>query len=171
MSDAKKMMVLVAVQAVLVAAALSGLCYGAGGTMGPLSTAEPDVSDAGESAESRAARLAEIAAAIDAAGRTRVERALLIAVGRRESNWARATCSGELLGDHGRAYGCWQSWHPDRTGGIPEQARRAARHLRFGLARCGTPRGALSLYATGNRCEWAGVDNRLAYFHRVLARL
>lgn len=125
----------------------------------------------GAPCEGERADVDELARHIDAIPDRRV-RALVIAVGRYESGgWRDDVCSGSKMGDKGRAYGCWQSWHPDRSGGYEGQTKRAARHLRWALSECGTLEGAVSLYATGNRCEWSGASERAEYARKVESRL
>ena len=117
-----------------------------------------------------------VAEAIDLAAPTPERRALLLAKGKHESRFDVDVCRGETTGDSGKAFGCWQSWEKDRSGGIEGQARRADRHL----WRCGNycaargfdrVEGAISLYATGTTCEWSGAPARVATYRRVLAQL
>ena len=101
-------------------------------------------------------------------------RALLLAVGWHESRFEGAVCSGERTADNGRAWGCWQSWDPDRSGGLRGQARRAADHLRRAGNYCaarGHDRvaGAVSLYATGRTCTWTGAAARVRTYRAILA--
>ena len=102
--------------------------------------------------------------------------ALLIAQGWHESRFKHSVCTGEKLGDGGRAYGCWQSWDKDHSGGLRGQAWRAAEHLRRAGNYCvarGFDRieGAISLYATGRTCQWSQAKERAATYRRVLRRL
>ncbi len=74
------------------------------------------------------------------------------------------------------AHGCWQSWERDRSGGIDGQVRRALRHLRRAGNYCrgtGARRihGAVSLYATGNRCAWIGADRRVRTWRALMKRM
>jgi hypothetical protein len=43
----------------------------------------------------------------------------------------------------------------------------AVKVLAHGRRRCGTLRGAVSLYATGKRCSWSGADERMRTFRRL----
>lgn len=113
-----------------------------------------------------------LAQAVERATTDRRIRALVIAVGRFESGgWRPDVCDGTKTGDRGKAFGCWQSWHRDRSGGYDGQAKRAARHLRWALSECGTAEGAVALYATGNSCRWSGAKERAEYAARIEARL
>ena len=135
--------------------------------------------DADEDPTERTARLTRYAQHLHAVTRSRHERALLIAVALHESHFSRAVCEGGKLGDNGKAWGCWQSWEKDRSGGVKGQAQRAIRHLRVAENFCRARHrgkvnrvtGAVSLYATGKTCVWPGAKKRLATYKKVLARL
>lgn len=178
-SETVALLALLAVQVLLVALALTGLAWGAEGrsaTLTVLLEQPPAVSDRQEPAQARRRRLEEVARAIDTATPHLRERALLLAVGWHESRWASSVCSGDRLGDEGRAHGCWQSWDPDRSDGVRGQARRAVEHLRRAAGYCrarGTPwaLGAVSLYATGRHCRWSGAEARVATWRQHLRRM
>jgi hypothetical protein len=152
-------------------------------TLTVLQSFAPHHTDQDESAETRAERLAEIAAAIDAAvsetnypGSKRELQALLLAVGKHESHFSRDVCSGKRLGDKGRAFGCWQSHDKDRSGGVAADAQRAALALARAARHCGGTatervRGALSLYARGNSCSWSGAGERIDTVRAVSRQL
>lgn len=138
-----------------------------GSTLAALQRIPVHKTDRDEPEEARRLRLAEIAGAIDAVSRSRTERAALIVLGEHESGFARDVCSGERLGDAGRAYGCWQSHDRDRSGGVREQAERAIRDLRRARNYCSSRvadklEGAFALYGTGASCaaEWAAKRAR-----------
>ena len=139
-------------------------------------------SDASEAPSERKSRLTAYAQHLHAVTRSRHERALLIAVALHESHFARAVCEDGKLGDNGKAFGCWQSWEKDRSGGVKGQAQRAIKHLRMAENFCrsrnkNNPRPphrvilAVSLYATGKYCTWPGASKRLATYRKVIARL
>lgn len=124
------------------------------------------VTDLEEPEADRLARLSLIADAIDAATDDYSERRALIALGWHESRFSSRVCEGHETGDRGKAWGCWQSWERDRSGGIAGQASRAVSHLRRSGNYCRARghrywRGAFSLYATGRHCDWAGADVRV----------
>ena len=157
--------------------ALSGLAEGARPwtTLDALLSFRPHKSDQDEDPEKRLARLERIADAIDSAAETRRERALLLAVGKHESHFARDVCEGDRTGDKGRAWGCWQSWSEDR-GEVRAQALEAAEHLRKAGNYCAArghdrDRGAVSLYATGRSCDWKGAAPRLRTYRQIVWRL
>jgi len=126
---------------------------------------------AGAPCEGERADVDELAREIDRITDRRI-RALVISTGRYESRgWRHDICSGEVLGDKGKAFGCFQAHHPDRSGGYEGQVQRAARLLRWTLARCGTYEGAIAHYATGHSCEWSGASERAEYARKVEARL
>lgn len=157
--------------------ALSGIAEGSEPwtTLDALESFRPHQTDADEPEDDRRARLQRTADAIDSAAQTRQERALLLAVGRHESHFARGVCEGGRTGDKGRAWGCWQSWERER-GPVELQARKAAEHLRRAGNYCaarGFPRvrGAISLYATGRGCNWVGASERVETYRRIVWRL
>ena len=136
----------------------------------------PAKEDLEESPAERRARLERIAYAIDSATEDRTERAALLSLGWHESRWRRSVCSGESLGDGGRAFGCFQSWEKDRSGGLQGQTRRAIRHLRRSGNYCRAKggdylEGAYSLYATGEICDWSGAPERVASLWAAWRRL
>lgn len=131
----------------------------------------------------RVVRLWVVAGAIDdAAAETDYEgpgselRGALLATGYYESRYSRRIQEGRCRRtecDKGRAVGPWQAWplwfdvDPSRGVGTDAEstfvaARAAAQALAEGRRRCGTLRGALSHYATGNTCEWKGAPKRHA---------
>ena len=121
-------------------------------------------------------RTPELAAAIDASTDSRTLRALVISVGWHETRYADDYCAGRKTGDRGKAFGCWQSWDRDRSGGLEGQARRAADHLRMAGNYCkarGYPyaQGAISLYATGSTCDWSGAAPYLKTYRNVWVKL
>jgi hypothetical protein len=154
---------------------LTGLVHGAETTLSVLESLPIHKSDANEPPDERAARLRKIALAIDGAAEAREVRAMLLAVGKHESHFARSVCGGSKTGDDGKAFGCWQSWELDRSGGIVGQAKRAADHLRKAGNYCvarGHHRvaGSLSLYATGRTCTFP-LKDRFADYQRYVSKL
>jgi hypothetical protein len=81
-----------------------------------------------------------------------------------------------------RSRGVWQieespltsaEWHRIRgadQASTDAAAWAAAKALSHGLRRCGTLRGALSLYATGKRCSWSGADARMVTYKKLQKR-
>jgi hypothetical protein len=140
--------------------------------------------DQDEPEAERTARLQETADAIDTATRSSSERALLLSLGWHESRWASYVhndaprCREGLKGhcDRGLAWSPWQLHATDRTGGVAEAARVALTRIRQAANHCGgtgeeRTRRALSLYATGNTCEWSGAAERVVTWRRMVARL
>lgn len=117
--------------------------------------------------------LIELSAVLDELPRE--DRAVLISIGYHESKFHDDVCTGEILGDAGRAYGCFQSHDPDRSGGVRGQVERAARDVRRARNYCAA-RGhneinaVFSLYGTGRTCVHR-MPNRVATYERVLGRL
>lgn len=178
MKDIKSILLLTLISTALSTAALFGLCQAAENrsTYEVLASLPTHKSDAGEPALQRAERLRDIASAVDGATLDATERAALISLGSHESHFSRTVCSGEQLGDGGRAFGCWQSHHPDRSGGVSGQARRAIAQLKRAGNYCRDEsqdywRGAFSLYATGKTCDWAGAKERVLMMRRIGWRL
>jgi hypothetical protein len=140
------------------------------------------VEDGAEDAEQRQARLDQVAAAIDSAARTRHERALLLSVAWHESRFASSVQACRTTGDKGRAVGLWQSWALQCPVSVEQQAREAARHLRSAERYCRrrmagkwsderAVSAAVSLYATGKHCVWAGARKRLETYRKFMAAL
>lgn len=128
---------------------------------------------AGAPGERSQATVAEVAAAIVAATDRPNERAWLLGVGRLESDWSEAVCRGDRHGDKGRAHGCWQSWDPDRSGGIAGDAARAVRRLRLARGECRAHglSGMVSNYATGRTCQWDGAGPYVEAIRSAATRL
>lgn len=143
----------------LVGGALTSAAYGEGSTFAELQRLPVHKSDRDEAPEDRQRRLREIAAAIDAASQERLERAMLIELGHRESHFARDVCAGERLGDRDRAHGCWQAWTKvEERGGVDVQAEIAIGHLRRGGNYCAARgfdriEGSYAIYGTGSVCS------------------
>jgi hypothetical protein len=143
--------------------------------------------DLDEPAEPRHKRLAELAAAIDSAGRTASERAFLVTKAWHESRLAayvqrdddrcRLGVGGRC--DGGKAFGPIQLQGTERNLTLEEQMTRGVKLFRFGKQRCKARgekdpvRGAIALFATGNSCEWEGgqADERLQTYKRLVVRL
>lgn len=147
-------------------------------TLAALQSLPVHKSDHDEAPADRTARLTRYAQHLHAVTRTRHERGMLIAVATHESHFSRAVCEGRELGDKGKAWGCWQSWEADRSGGVKGQAQRAITHLRkcqnFCRARNkqgNSTLGAFALYATGKSCSHASSSKRLATYRQVMQRL
>lgn len=119
------------------------------------------------------AHRSHLASAIESAGKTAHERRLLLAVGWSESTWSVNVCKGIKKGDGGKAWGCWQSWDPAVRGqSMKTQAEIAIKHLKqcenYCRGRNADPViGAVSLYATGHSCNWAGARKRKATYDRM----
>lgn len=167
--DTKSILVMCGTVLDLTLGALTGLAHGeeekTSESLILLRLLPADEDDQDEPPGDRDARLAEIASAIDSVSRSNLDRALLLSLGWHESRWSSAICSGEKLGDGGRAFGCFQSWERDRSGGLKGQARRAIRHLRRSGNYCASRgferiSGAFSLYATGSTCDWPAAKAR-----------
>jgi hypothetical protein len=177
MTDTKATLLLVLTCALLSSLALAGLVRAESSvpsSLGGLRHLPPHQADVG--AEGLEGYRIEVAAAIDAATPEPRLRALLLAMGWRESRFRMAVGRGAILGDGGKAYGLWQSWDPDRTGGLKGQARRAVEHLekarRYCARRGARPyEGAISLYATGRTCYWNRAPSRARLARKLLARM
>lgn len=104
-------------------------------------------------------------------------RALLVTTGNKESHWDKQVCEDFTRGAPGApAVGCWQTELTERAKTVEEFASVAAYDLtragRYCVAR-GFPRvsGAISLYATGEVCNWKGAPERVRMYEAVLYRL
>lgn len=104
--------------------------------------------------------------------------ALLLTKGKHESHWDENVCENFTENAPGApAFGCWQSENKE---GPPESvekaAFRAAKDLVSSFRYCRTRtkrpiRGAISLYATGQTCDWEGADERVGSFNAIHWRL
>jgi hypothetical protein len=136
---------------------------GDGSTLAALERMPVHTTDRNEPEEDRKKRLREIADGIDGATADRLKRAMLVVLGRYESHFARDVCSGEGLGDKGKAYGCFQGWVPENErGGVESQALWSLDRLEMAGNYCAARGydwvvGAFSLYGTGRTCSapWA----------------
>lgn len=174
----KATLILCLTAAVLASLALTGLSHAQeGGSAVPaLRGMVRSVDDQREPEDAQRARIDATGRAIDHAASTPHGRALLLAVGWHESRFSHLVCQGHETGDDGAAWGCWQSWDRDRSGGIEGQAIRARVHLRKAGNWCAARgherlKGAISLYATGKTCEWPGADERAATYWAMRRRL
>lgn len=157
-------------------------------TLRLLQQAPREVSDLDEDDAVRAARMEELAEAIDAATPHLHERALLYTQGSHESQWAAFVhldlprCSEGHKGwcDSGRAFSPWQLHGTTRTEDMAWAAAKALAHLRYQAKRCKRPdlttdagvRAAISGYATGGKmCSWKGAGERVQTWRRVLAAM
>lgn len=122
------------------------------------------------------------------AGNTRELAFLLVSQAYHETRLAKHVHEGRCrtqIGecDSGRAIGLWQlqagahlpkaEWQT-LAGSDLDATRRsaleAARALGRGLNYCHSTRGAISLYATGRRCDWQGASGRYASYRNLLER-
>lgn len=160
-----------------------------GATLRVLQSFPVHVTDKDEPAESRAARLAEIATAIDAATSDPTERAALLTLVRMESGAAgyvhRGECStgprGKFECDSGRAKGHWQlhanADHPTIPDFLGEQAKIALRLWKSGRVACRRVvtdeiAGAFQSYGTGGKCSpSAWSSSRADHLRRIAGRL
>lgn len=154
-------------------------------TLSVLEGFQRHVSDEHEPASARTERLTSLATAIDGATTNRDERALLITKAWHESRFAsyvqfdhdRCRLGEGGRCDGGKAFGVLQLHGTKRDLTLSEQMTRALRQLRFGIRRCkmwgasDPVRGAIALYATGNSCDWAGSDERVATWRKIRGRL
>jgi hypothetical protein len=130
-------------------------------------------SELDEDPDRRSERLDVYAAIIKRVAKSRHETLLLLAVGECESHFAEKVCEGDVRGDNGKAYGCWQSWAASNED-IESQAKIAIQHLRMAEKFCARREGkyadpivnAVSLYATGKSCRWKGASKRVKAYRR-----
>ena len=164
------------------------LAFAGGSTLVVISSWPPHVSDADEDPTKRAARLTEIADAIDGATGDRQERAALITQAKHESHLAdyvfRNDCKSgprgayECDGTPGkghRAHGIYQL-HGDVPDDLAGQTAMALRLWKSHLKRCrGSVKdeiaGAFSGMATGGKCGWGGAAKRAATMRGLVSRL
>lgn len=117
--------------------------------------------------------IAEIAEAIDQATKNRQERILLASVAWHETRYKEPLAHCRAFGDSGKAAGPWQTWALKCPATVSEFASEAIRHLRSTGNYCGGQTakqkalGAVSLYATGKTCRWAGASKRWATMVRL----
>jgi len=131
-------------------------------------------------------QLTAIAAAVERHGRTRTERAFVIAWGWHESAYSMRIGSGRcrpLECDRGRARGPWQNhrlmltdeqW--DRLHGLEHvdaQAAEAVRRARSALAQCGGIVRQAYAVLSGRGCgaSLPDLDRRMSSFNSVLRRI
>jgi len=106
---------------------------------------------------------------------------LLVTLGWWESRFARYVHAGAP--GAGGALTPWQLEHGEhlpwqRWRALPglkvvpttEAAWEASRAISLGMGHCGTVRGAISLYATGQSCSWSGADRRLRTYVHLRSR-
>jgi hypothetical protein len=152
-----------------------------------------------EQPEARGVRLHRIAVAIDeaattlTAGKRPLWRGgeaelewLLVSQGFWESRFAQHVHEGRCRKhecDHGRSRSVWQlqmgghlgpeTWHKlnsDSWTSTRLAALHAGRALALCKRKCRTTHGAVSMYATGSRCNWSGAKRRLDWMARQRRR-
>ena len=166
----------------IVAASLAALFIisTAEGSVSPTSTylrgLPPHWDDRDEAPNEREGRLDEIALEIDGATEDRTERAMLLVLGWGESRWHTQVGDGDIKGDDGKAFGYFQSWEHDRSGGVRGQVERAIKHLRVAGNYCvsrGFERvqGSFALYGTGRLCEKESSKKRAQKSRRIAGQL
>ena len=142
------------------------------GTLRALESLPVSVDDLHESKRARSQRLEMISREIDSVSSDKIMRFLIVALGYHESAFSFKVGNGKKTGDGGLAFGYWQSWDKDRSGGVRGQVVRVESHLRRAGNYCkkrGFDRhiGAISLYATGKSCNWKEARRRVFLAQRL----
>lgn len=129
--------------------------------------------DSAESKSDQSRRLSLLRSSINKATPYDWERKLLVAVAWHESRFYSKVQRCQMAGDNGKAHGPWQTWRTRCPAHLDRFASEAIRHLRSAMHYCKGAtledriRRGVSLYATGNRCEWVGASKRVRTWRKI----